>query len=285
MLTDLIDVNRSPSGVDLRYSENNLRIGQVSNIYHTDSDQNYSKQYVEYEVTLFRTNANKTNTPVTVRCVTVDLFGSVADKMSFTPRKSTAFSSGNAFSNVGSMVLVLCVDSDLHQGVIVGGYPNNNLPTLKQNLGHHLSFEFNGVRFNIDKDGQVAVKRRGPTNDDGAVVSGQETNGGATVLMTSDGSVSIQSGNGNEVKVDLDATNGSLNLTCTEGVVINSGGYSMVRGETIRDSVATLVQGVINALAAVPAGGPNSAAVVPASNVLAQFKADTSFLSTKNKVD
>jgi hypothetical protein len=269
----------------LNYREDSLRIGVIEEIIPPTSEKSKTKRSYEYNVGVmyYRGTSNLSYLKY-YNCVQMDTFGSSADRFNATFRVGPQDASQIPFLK-GSKVLVLCVNSDTSQGVIVGGYPNENTEPPTEDLGHHLSFEFNGVQFNIDKDGQVAIKRRGPTNDDGTVVSGQETNGGATVLMTSDGSVSIQSGNGSEVKVDLDATNGSLNLTCTEGVVINSGGYSMVRGETIKDSVVTLVQGVINALNAIPAGGPGSAAVIPASNALAQFKADTSFLSTKNKVD
>jgi hypothetical protein len=286
LANDVVSTTQAASGFSLNLNEYALRLGQVTQVIPPNSPDNRGGKHYEYEVLAFVSDGRGNMISKTYyNCVVSDIFGSVADSFTYTQRKSTATNPSNFYLSKGSNVAILCVNGSTFQPLIVGGYPNAGTQPPTEDLGHHLSFEFNGVQFNIDKDGQVTIKRRGPTNDDGTVVSDQEANGGATVLMTSDGSVSVQSGNGNHVKVDLDATNGSLNLSCTEGVIINSGQYSMVRGETIKDSVATLVQGVIDALNAIPAGGPGSAAVLPASKALAQFQADTSFLSAKNKVD
>lgn len=269
----------------LNYREDSLRIGVVEEIIPPSSGQSKTKRVYEYNVGImyYKGTGNLTYLKY-YNCVQMDSFGSVADSYKATFRLGPQDASQIPYTK-GSKVLVLCVNSDTSQGVIIGGYPNNNLPPVSEDLGHHLSFEFNGVQFNIDKDGQVVIKRRGPTNDDGTVVSGQEEGGGATVLMTTDGSVSIQSGNGNHVKVDLDATNGSLNLSCTEGVVINSGDQSMVRGENLKDAVTSLVQGILAGFNAIVPGGPGSAATPIVQQALSQFQLDTSFLSVKNKVD
>ena len=285
VIEDLSAPVAAPNGIDLRYAENELRLGQVSEVYSPTDSGNRSKRFYEYDVLLFVANKNTTASTKMVRALAMDTFGSVADSVSYTFRKTTAKNVPSLKFNKGSRVLVLCVNSDIHQSVIIGGYPNNNIVPPQEDLGHHLSFEFNGVQFNIDKDGQVAIKRRGATNDDGTVISGQEENGGATVLMTTDGSVSIQSGNGNHVKVDLDATNGSLNLSCTEGVVINSGDSPMVKGDKLKDAVTSLVQGILAGFNAIVPGGPGSAATPIVQQALNQFQLDTSFLSAKNKVD
>jgi hypothetical protein len=282
------DIGRSSprSGFIANLQEFALRLGNVVATYPPSDKRNLSKKYNEYDVLVYVYNGNGNVTPKTFyNCVVSDMFSSVADRVSYTPRKTTAASPQGYALSKGSLVAVMCANGDTTQGIIIGGYPNNNLPTVSEDLGHHLSFEFNGVQFNIDKDGQVTIKRRGPTNDDGTVVSDQEANGGATVLMTSDGSVSVQSGNGNHVKVDLDATNGSLNLSCTEGVIINSATSPMVLGDKLVDAVSSLVNGIVSGLNAIVPGGPGSAAVPLVQQALLQFQSDTSFLSAKNKVD
>lgn len=279
-LVNEVSAERPVSGYKLNFQENSLRVGQVVGIRPPTDPQNASKRYYEYDVRVMSYNSNGTPSSKLFRnCVMADGFGGVADSYTHTPRAA-----GNVRGNItnGSLVALLCVDDNTKTALIIGGYPNPNLPTTSEDLGHHLSFEFNGVQFNIDKDGQVAIKRRGPTNDDGTVISGQEENGGATVLMTTDGSVSIQSGNGNQVKVDLDATNGSLNLTCTEGVVINSGSQSMVQGENLAASITTLMTTIATNVAAI---APNGAAIAGVINgAMANFRS-SDFLSTKNKVD
>jgi hypothetical protein len=285
VIEDLSAPVASPNGIDLRYAENELRLGQVSEVYAPTDSRNRSKKFYEYDVLMFIANKNTTSSTKMVRALAMDTFGAVADTVSYTFRKTTAKNVPSLKFNKGSRVLVLCVNSDIHQSVIIGGYPNNNIVPPKEDLGHHLSFEFNGVQFNIDKDGQVTIKRRGPTNDDGTVVSDQEANGGATVLMTSDGSVSVQSGNGNHVKVDLDATNGSLNLSCTEGVIINSGQYSMVQGENLATAITSLMTAIATATTALgtaPLTGASLGGII--NTALGQFQ-PSSFLSAKNKVD
>jgi hypothetical protein len=284
-MQDSIGTSPTISGFDLRFMENHLRIGQIMEVYAPSHARNLSKRVYEYEVLLYVYNENRSFTTKKVTAVVSDTFGAIADSFSYTPRKNTANNVSALPTSKGSLVLVLCVNSDMQQSVIVGGYPNNNLPPVSEDLGHHLSFEFNGVRFNIDRDGQVVIQRRGPTNDDGTVVSGQEEYGGATVLMTTDGNISIQSGNGNHVKVDLDATNGSLNLSCTEGVVINSGQYSMVQGENLATAITSLMTAIATATTALgtaPMTGASLGGIV--NTALGQFQ-PSSFLSAKNKVD
>jgi hypothetical protein len=283
LANDVVSTTQAASGFSLNLNEYALRLGQVTQVIPPNSPDNRGGKHYEYEVLAFVSDGRGNMIAKTYyNCVVSDIFGSAADSFTYTQRKSTATNPSNYYLSKGSNVAILCVNGSTFQPLIVGGYPNAGTQPATEDLGHHLSFEFNGVQFNIDKDGQVAIKRRGPTNDDGTVVSGQEENGGATVLMTSDGSLSIQSGNGNQVKVDLDATNGSLNLTCTEGVVINSGSYSMVQGEKIAASITTLMTTIAANLVPI---APNGAAIAGVINgAMANFKS-SDFLSTKNKVD
>jgi hypothetical protein len=213
----------------------------------------------------------------------MDTFGAFADHFSATLRRSDK-SPKDVSLTKGARVLVLCVNDDTNQGVIIGNLPNANVPVVQEDLGHHLSFEFNGVKVEINRDGELSIARKGPTDEAGNVLSGYEDGAGAVIKMSASGNVELSSGQ-NVVSVALNGENGSLNLTCTEGVVINSATSPMVLGDKLVDAVSNLVNGIVNGLNLIVPGGPGSAAVPVVQQALLQFQADTSFLSAKNKVD
>lgn len=276
-----IGVPNTISNFTLNYSENSLRTGVVEEIFPPTHPQNRSKRYSEYNVgVIYNRGTGPASYTRYFNCIQMDTFGSFADHFNATLRKSTQ-SPKDVSLTKGARVLVLCVNDDTTQGVIIGNLPNSNVPVVQEDLGHHLSFEFNGVQVEINKDGELSLTRKGPTDEAGNVLSGFEDGAGATIKMAASGNIEMSSGQ-NVVSVALDGENGSLNLTCTEGVVINSGSQSMVQGENLAASITTLMNTIATNVAAI---APNGAAIAGVINgAMANFRS-SDFLSTKNKVD
>jgi hypothetical protein len=279
------------------YQEDSLRIGVIEEIIPPSSPQSRSKKQYEYIVgVLYYKGTSTLSYTKYYNCVQMDMFGSVADKYHSTLRKGTNDSSKAPFTK-GAKVLILCVNSDTSQGVIVGGFPNNNVSTADEQAGHHLSFEFNGIQVNINNEGELLLNRRGPTDENGKVLSESEEYGGAQVKLLSDGSVSISSGTSTVVSMTLSPESGKVNLTCDgnveidcgtgNGVVVNQGTHPMVRGDELVSALATLVNGIAQSLTAITPSSPAGAAAIPGIQAaLAQFQASTAqFFSSGNKVD
>lgn len=290
----------SESGFLQNLSENNLRMGYVTNAYAPTDTQNASKRHYEYDVMCYVANSNGKVTPKEYfKCVVMDTFGAVADSFYFTPRSIKANEINTTPYSKGSCVLILCVNSDTNQGVIIGGYPNLDTAPVTDNtdLGHHLRFVFNGVQVSINDDGSVSMTRNGATDDSGAVKDQYKDNGGASVKMEADGSVTVTSGTSKAVSMKLDPVSGQINLTgkgdvtvkCDtgSGLVINDGTHPMVRGDEMMSAITTLMNSVAQSLSAITAATPSGSLAIPAIQAaIAQFQSKTTqILSSSNKVD
>ena len=292
----------SESGFLQNLSENNLRMGYVTNAYAPTDTQNASKRHYEYDVMCYVTNSNGKVTPKEYfKCVVMDTFGAAADSFYFTPRNIKANEVDTTPISKGSCVLILCVNSDMNQGVIIGGYPNLDTDPItdKTDLGHHLRFVFNGIQVSINDDGSISMVRNGATDNSGAVKDQYKDNGGASVKMEADGSITVASGTSNAVSMKLDPVNGQINLTgkgdvtvkCDtgSGLVINDGTHPMVRGDEMMSAITALMNSVAQSLTAItpgPATTGGVAAVPAIQAAIAQFQSKTTqILSSSNKVD
>lgn len=285
-LASSVSAPETMSNFSLNYSEMSLRTGIVEEVLPPTHPQNRSKRHTEYHLgIIYYRGTGPVSYTRYFNCIQMDTFGSFADHFNATLRKSTQ-SPKDVSLTKGARVLVLCVNDDTTQGIIIGNLPNSNVPVVQEDLGHHLSFEFNGVKVEISKNGELSLTRKGPTDEAGNVLSGFEDGAGATIKMAASGNIEMSSGQ-NVVSVALDGENGSLNLTCTEGVVINSGPYSMVQGENLATAITTLFTVVSTALKAPGVSTAPLTGGVLAGFIDAALKGfdSTTFLSTKNKVD
>ena len=279
------------SGKDVRYSEYKLRLGVIKAIYPPDHNLNLSKRFYEYAVDVFVMEGAPTIK--TYPAVVSDLFASVGDTFSFTPRLAEKQPDRYAFSE-GSRVAILCVNSDTQQALIIGGYPNPNLPANPPDAdqGHHLSFEFNGIKVGINKDGELSLERKGATNSAGEVLDGYADGAGAKISITKDGNVSIQGGTSKNVSIQLNMNTGEVNLNSegnvnvnAQGLVVNSGSHPMVRGDEMSSAIQALVNTIASAIApGLPTSVEGGAAKLTITGAVADF-ATAGFLSSNNKVD
>lgn len=262
------------SGKDLRRSEFKFRLGVVTDIYPPNHKKNKSKRYTEYMVDVFVMEDAATTKPYPA--VVSDTFASASDKFSFTPRITKTDPTKYGITE-GSFVAVLCINADTQRALIIGGFPNPNLPVISQDPdeGHHLFFEFNGLMIKINKDGELVLFRKGATNEDGTVKDGYVDNSGAEITLLKDGSVSIRAGTDSKTSIQLDPSRDEINLTCAgnvnvsckgnvnvncgtgNGIVVNSGTQSIIKGDMFLQDLTRvllpIVQTTVAALIAIPA--------------------------------
>jgi hypothetical protein len=275
------------------WREDILRLGQVSAIYPPYSDANYNKRSYEYDVMCYIANRDTVFDIKTYRCVQNDTFGSLADRFQFTPRVELA----GGEVGIGSYVMVLCAQGDTQQGVIIGAYPNPNIPPANQSedLGHHLDFEFNGIKIGIDKDGVLTLERRGATDDNGDVISDYSDGSGAKITLSKEGNVLVEAGTSKKVSIQLNGSTGEVNLTSEgnvninpgagKGVVVNSGSHPIIRGDTFLSDLMSVLTPVATSVAATLSAVPATAAAgAKLQTDVTKMSAATQYLSS-SKVD
>lgn len=196
-----------------------LKVGQIEESYCVDENGNVRGSRVEYDVLVNESNGDgSTSQMVYRRVISQDLFGGIADFFQFTYRKNEKDQGRDVPFRNGSLVLILCLNGSIEDAAIIGGLKHpNNANECKAEDGHNLKFEFNGVNFNIDKDGAMSLLFRGPTDADGKVLEGSEDFGGTIIKIEKDGSYEVNTGD-NAVKFRLDKTAKTATLVSEKGM-------------------------------------------------------------------
>lgn len=224
-----------------------LRVGEVKKIIYPDKPESISKQFIEYAVEVVSKDGNSPSTTTFyVGCLLSNVFGGWADRLNYTLRedKKTQETNENVYG-VGSKVLILCVNGDTDNAVILSGVPDTGTqPEQKEtNQGHNLFFEFNGVQFTINKDGELKLVFRGATNTDGTLKDGAvEEAEGSYVQINKEGDIKVATPEDNQFllinhkdkKIEILAqtehntvVKGEVNLTADNDVNIKSSGVKI----------------------------------------------------------
>ena len=239
-----------------------LRLGEVKKIIWPDSTKSYSKSSVEYEVQVQHRDGNNAPNTATFRgCTTSTLFGGVADRFDATLR---ADPNTNKPLGVGAKVLLLCLGGSQQRAIILGGIKDTKSELVdKSDLGHNLFFEFNGLRFTVDKEGQATVTFRGATKTNGTLSDDADANAeGTNVSFTREGNVSIATPddaqyikvNHADRKIEILADDdchvtsngtvtvdaqGDVNVTTQGGVTVQASNHVDVKSSGVRVGAAT----------------------------------------------
>lgn len=193
-----------------------LKNGVVLEIYEVTDEKNQSKLVPEYDVMVVEND----NTSIYKNCMAVDGFGGKADYSQVKYRKpddpKKVKDSGSLKDQNGSIVLLLCLEGSAEQAIIVGSlnHPSKK-DVLTEDKGHHLEGEFNGLNWQIDKDGSLIIKFNSATDNDGTPQD--EEAGGTYVSMTKEGSVDINTGEGSE-QILIDKPNKDISVTAGNNI-------------------------------------------------------------------
>jgi hypothetical protein len=237
-----------------------LQAGQVVAIVPIDDKNSLSKKYTEYHVLV-----NEENTNILYKNVRVkDVFGGKNDFNEIgipSGDKVDKVSLERPEKRVGAQVLLLCMYGRKDEAIIIGGLQHSGirakqddsnadktgvpelsgssdsidadmkaLPTLlpgaKAEDGQRILGEFNGLRWNINKDGELTVMFQGVKNKDGkltnnAGISVLKFNSSGEVIILdkedqeikispADKMITIDSGSGH--KIEIDKTNGVIRM-------------------------------------------------------------------------
>ena len=214
---------RDPMDMNFSKKLNNntsLRLGVVIDIIDVEDDRNLSKLIPEYDVMVIEND----NTSIYKHCMSFDTFGGIGDFFNAKLRKpkdsKKVTKSGSIKKQNGSIVLLLCIDGSSEQGIIIGAiaHPDRKNGKLTKDKGHHLEGEFNGVNWQIDKDGALTVKFKSASDNDAKYKD--EKAGGSTVKMEKDGSIEVA--DGNKEKIRIDKTKKTIDIAAEKDVSVTT---------------------------------------------------------------
>jgi hypothetical protein len=227
------------------------RIGEVKEIIWPSSEKSVSKKFTEYRVLVqHRDLFGRPSTTEYPNCFLMSSFGGKADKLKYTFRKKVDGEDSADGLGEGSKVVILCINGETNQALIIGGVRDGTDDADVEDSGHHLLWEFNGVRAEVNNDGEFILKFGGATAADGSTES---ENGGTSITMKQNGDLVFEHDN---ESITLDHAGKSwdvqadekVKITGTTGVETHTDEYTKInsgRGTKIGGDGATdaLVKG------------------------------------------
>lgn len=178
-----------------------LKLGYISAIYFPEDKNNISKTNIEYDVSVVERFGSNTTTSSTYRnCYVNNIFGGANDHIDYTHKLNSA--SGDISKNNGDLVLLMCLDgySIGGNGIILGGLSQDKKKYKKAD-GHFYDFSFNGIKWNIDKDGQMGITFTGAEDAAGKKIDAANT--GTKLFIDKQGRFSIVDKENQGLSIDV----------------------------------------------------------------------------------
>lgn len=215
-----------------------VKTGVVLKTYLTDDDGNVTTNNVEYDVLALVEENQSTSAKIYRRCIALETFGSLADFCEHTirePKKDLEADKESAKepnkTTDGALVILLCNNGRSDRGIIIGGlkHPNRETTLTKEN-GTHLEGEFNGVNWQINKDGELTITFKTPTDIKEGKVEylDEEEAAGTYMKMEKDGSVEVS--DAKVGKIRLDKPKKSLDIETEEMINVKTGKEAKIDG-------------------------------------------------------
>ena len=203
-----------------------LKVGAVVRLYYPDDAENLNKKRIEYDVKVQeRSGRSGFTVSLYKHCMVSDLFGGVADSFEFSLRPSTNPEQPTPLFQDGSTVLLLCLHGDTNFGTIVGGLRNSFREALASTArGHFLSFEFNGINVEINKDGELTLTYKSATNiagtpkENASMTPPDLKTGGSVIKIDKTGSIEVT--DNKNCAIRLDKPTGDITILTTGGDVV-----------------------------------------------------------------
>lgn len=138
-----------------------LKMGVVTDIIYPEEDKSLSKRFIEYNVMSSEISEGGTNLTVYRNCTVNNQFGMSNNNSTYTLQAEKAEDGKIEFA---SLVLIMCISgqSSNGQAVILGGFSHPDNPKHSKADGQFYDFNFNGINYNINKDGEWTVTFNSP---------------------------------------------------------------------------------------------------------------------------
>lgn len=230
-----------------------LLTGEVKNIIYPDEENSRSKRLIEYDVFVQYRHHGASTGKIYNNCVLMNSLGSLADSSTFVLRanKKAGEDTDNKNLGYGSKVLILCVNGDSVAPVIIGGLPDPK-DEIQKDIDKDkkfLSWVFNGIRAEINDDGELQVTYEGATNEK-AETDVEDSVAGSFVKFDKDGNIFIQDSDGKNL-LEIDHKNGNVIIQRDKKLKIGQANEAFILGTSYRKEEKTMhnkMIGVLNSL-------------------------------------
>lgn len=202
-LLDILN-NEEVSSFSRNYKNTPLKVGVVVKVHEVDDEKNISKLFPEYDVVTSEQNGEKGQGFVEyTNCICADSFGGIADYMEKKLRNPQEnFRESYKFDKQdANLVLILCLDGFSDKPIIIGGLSNPSRKTgLTKEKGLHLEGEYNGLNWQVNKEGELTVTFKSKTNNKGEPQD--EKAGGSFFKINNKGGFELNDNDTNSIVVD-----------------------------------------------------------------------------------
>lgn len=208
-----------------------MREGEVVEIVYPDDKRSRTKKVLEYIVEVQHTDRG-TSTAKLYNCVLANPLAGLADRIHFTLRTRKPQQKGKGKSDgkyeFGSKVLIVCINGHQHDAVIISGLHDDKNQKYRnaKSKGHHFEAEFNGMLFEINKDGELTITYNGKNESNGKMSKSVDKNAtGTTVKIQKNGSIRLATKDQNIV---IDHQMKKLQINANTMLEINSKGPTKI---------------------------------------------------------
>lgn len=178
-----------------------LKSGVVTDIYYTDDKNNISKEFVEYDVTVYESRHDGSVSTVTYsRCQTMDKFATPNNFEKFTLQPHKDKKDGQYLKGAKVLLLAINGNATAGKGVIIGGQSYSSESAHKEADGQTYEWQFNGINIKVDKDGQYSLTFNTFIDQDGK--KADEKAAGTKLEIFKDGKMSISDNEGQSWTID-----------------------------------------------------------------------------------
>lgn len=195
-----LSMERPPSARDLLMADYALKVGTVTDIFYPEEKSNISQQNIEYNVMVSDINQQGNVTLRLYRnCLISNPFGMSNNNLTYTLQADNADDGRIEF---GSLVLLLCVSGQSSGGaaIIIGGAPHPNGTKYKKDDGQFYDFNFNGINYNINKDGEWTLTFNTPVDKNGKKLD--EKAAGTQIKIDKEGKLKLSDNEGQLIELD-----------------------------------------------------------------------------------
>lgn len=219
--------NTAPMPDARHFLHNNmsLRAGAVVGIHYPDQDSSISKQVIEYDVAIFQADPRSgVNISIMRNCKVNNVFGAPNNSLNYTLVSGKR--DENGVYSKSSLVLVLCINglSDVGSAIIVGGIDSPNGPAYTSADGQFYDFNFNGINYNINNDGELSITFNSPIDVDGNKANADAA--GTELKIDKEGRIKISDNEGQFWELDRVAKTSTWS-NGNESIVIDEGNKSI----------------------------------------------------------
>jgi hypothetical protein len=180
--SSLFEKHEDSDYTNVIFNNTSLKMGVIVKVYEIDDKENLNKQVPEYDVLVLEQNQTS-NVGITKyqKCVNIDGFGGLGDFFEYKlrpktkvidPAKESKTTISTNFKNqTGNMVLLLCLNGSTDSAIIIKSMSHaGRKTTLTKENGLHLEGEYNGINWQINKNGEFTLTFKSPTNDEGNII-------------------------------------------------------------------------------------------------------------------